>query len=321
MGAGTQGRGTIHVDVPLTNVAVEYRNDSFISDKVLPVVSVPKQSDKYFVFDKGNMRLDTTARADKSPSNQVVAYTASTDSFFCNKQALHDLVSDDERANADSVISPDIRVTKRLQDRLLLRREYDAATYLFNATTFAGYTATAAALSGGTGYAWSDLTNSDPQADVLVMKSTIKKVSGFMPNTLTLGVEVFNKLLTHPDVKDSFKYTSGGVIGVEQLRQYFQIEKLLIGEASYNTAAEGATESMSYLWGKYALLAYVPNAPEKDTPALGYNFSWKLHNALTGTVKKWREESLGSDKIEVEMAYDFKITAASAGYLLSAVVA
>lgn len=308
-------RGTIHIDQALTNISVGYHNDSFIAGQVLPIVPVAKQSDKYFIFGKENFRLNDDARADKSPSKRVLSYTVSSDSFYCDKHSVHDVVSEDERANADAPINPDITVTKRLTEMIDLRKEYDTASYLFNTTTFAGYTA---ALAGGD--RWDDYTSSDPLVKIDTIKSSIKKASGIEPNTLVLGKEVYDKVKRHPDLLDIFKYTSKGILTVDMLAEAFEVERVIIGTAVYNSAKEKATETNSFLWGKYALLAYISKSPALDTPSLGYNFAWKIFGGATALVKKWRDEDLDGDKIEVTKAYDNKITAITAGYLLSTVV-
>jgi hypothetical protein len=44
------GVGSVHIDRALTNVAVQYQNNEYIADAVMPVVRVSKKSDKYFKF-------------------------------------------------------------------------------------------------------------------------------------------------------------------------------------------------------------------------------------------------------------------------------
>ncbi len=47
----------LHVDRYLTNLSVAYAQDSrdFISDKVFPTVHVRKASDKYVIYNRGDM--------------------------------------------------------------------------------------------------------------------------------------------------------------------------------------------------------------------------------------------------------------------------
>ena len=52
--------GSVHVNRPLTNISQAYIQDSadFVADKIFPVVPVQKQSDRYFVYTKGDWFRD-----------------------------------------------------------------------------------------------------------------------------------------------------------------------------------------------------------------------------------------------------------------------
>jgi len=39
----------VHIDGPLANISIAYRNSGYIADQVFPNVPVTKKSDKYFV--------------------------------------------------------------------------------------------------------------------------------------------------------------------------------------------------------------------------------------------------------------------------------
>jgi hypothetical protein len=39
----------VHIDGPLANISIAYKNAGYIADQVFPIVTVQKKSDKYFV--------------------------------------------------------------------------------------------------------------------------------------------------------------------------------------------------------------------------------------------------------------------------------
>ena len=39
----------VHIDGPLSNVSIAYKNENYIADQVFPALAVAKKSDKYFV--------------------------------------------------------------------------------------------------------------------------------------------------------------------------------------------------------------------------------------------------------------------------------
>lgn len=308
-------RGTIHLTAALTNISIGYKNAEYIADSVLPIVPVNKDKDSYYVFGREAFRLENDRRAAKAPSNRINSWTSTTATYTCETHSLHDIVDRRERANADAPLRPDVTTTERIQDKLLLRKEYDVAATLFNATTFSGYTA---ALTGND--RWDDYVNSDPLAKVDDIKVLVQKQIGRKPNTMIIGKEVFDKVKRHPDLLDLFKHTQRGILTKELLAEAFGIEKIIVGEAVYNSAAEGATEVMTYLWGKFVLLCYVTPRPALDEPSVGYMPHWKIYGGKIGMTKKWYDNDLDGDKIENTISYDVLVCAARAGYLLSTVV-
>jgi len=310
-------RGDIHIDVALTNVAVQYKNDAFIADKILRPVPVTKQSDKYFIFGKEAFRIYDDLRANGAEAKEVVSWSVSTSNYYCDKRALKDIVTDDDRANADAPIDPDVETTEALTRMRLLRREYDVATYLFNTSTFSGKTQ---ALTGTD--RWDDYTNSSPIEDVEDAKGTVHDAIGMEPNTVVLGYDVFKKLKHHPRILERIKYTQKGVLTPALLADVFDVEQVLVGGGLREGSVEGQTSSLTKLWGKYALIAYVSMAgkPTLKTPALGYIPTWKIYGTKTYKVKKYRVEAREGDMIEVESAYDVLGTCLDAGYLYSTVI-
>jgi len=71
-----------------------------------------------------------------------------------------------------------------------------------------------------------------------------------------------------------------------------------------------------FIWGKNALLLYVPSAPAIDVPSAAYIFQVKGVQ-----TRSWREESPKQTVVEASIAADIKRTATKAGYYMPSVVA
>ena len=72
------------------------------------------------------------------------------------------------------------------------------------------------------------------------------------------------------------------------------------------------------------LLYYAPNTVSGDEPTAGVVFSWTGYLGATTNgmrVKRFRQEKLESDRVEGQMAYDQKLTAADLGYMFTTVSA
>ena len=65
------------------------------------------------------------------------------------------------------------------------------------------------------------------------------------------------------------------------MAEILELEDVLVIDAVYNTAAEGAAESNSFMGGLSAALFYRPKNAGLMTPSAGYVFSW---TGLIGTT-------------------------------------
>lgn len=299
----------VHVDSALSNLSVAYKNTEAISDFILPSVTVTKQSSKYFIFGRDKYMIPATHRSPNTRAKEVT-FTLSTDNYECKNYALQGRVSDEERANADNALKPDIDMAEEVTDRLILDKEKRAADLLFSTASFSQNTTLA-----GTNQ-WSDYTNSDPFGDIDTARQTVVQSVGVNPNVMILGCEVFDKLKHHPEVVDRVKYTQKAVTTADILASLFGVDNVLVGGMVYNSAAEGLSESMGFIWGKYCLMGYVSPRPGLKSLSMGYSIYWGERE-----VDRWRDEDTKSDIIRVNMYYDMKLACPQAGYLIKDAVA
>lgn len=312
--------GDAHVNVALTNLSVAYvqQANQFVADRAFPIVPVEQQSNYYYTFDKDDFYRDEAKPRAPGTESAGGGFRLSTTLYAAVVEAYHKDIDDQLRANADSVLSLDEAAMQFVVQKMLIRKERRWATNFF-ATSIWGTDATPSPL-------WSDVsaTPGEPMRDVEVAKMAILGTTGFKPNTLIMGAQVFSALRNAPRVRDQFKYTSAESINEAMLARYLDIERVLVMEGVANTSVEGnATQTTALIGGKHALLCYVPSAPSLMTPSAGYTFSWSGYTgAVTGQrISKFRMQELRSDRIEGEMAYDQKKVAASLGYFFNGAVA
>jgi len=293
------------IDPALSNVSVKYTNDSFIADQIFPVMPVSKQTGKYYIYDKSNLRVDKTNRAVGSGANEV-DFGLSTGTFACDDHALKGFVADEIQDQAEAALNPLIDETEMLTEKLLLDREVALAA-IINATG----TMTSNTTLAGTSQ-WSDYTNSDPIGDIRTARTTVHANTFKKPNTLILGKQVFDMLCDHPDIVERVKYSALGVVTAELLARVFQVEKVLVGEAGKNSAVEGQTDSLAYVWGKHAVVAYIAPKVGLKTLTLGITFTYK-----TRMVKRWRDEDREGTYVRIgQDNYVQKLVAVGCGYLI-----
>jgi hypothetical protein len=300
----------VHVDQVLTGMSVQYKNASFIANQVLPIVSVKKESDKYYIYDKRDrFAVPNTLRAPKTESKQA-SWNVGTDDYSCEEHALNDLIDDREYANADKPLDVKRDTIENLTDLLLLAQEKRVADLVFSTTNITNNTT----LTGTD--QWNDAANSDPIGDIVTAKQTVHSNIFLQPNTLILGKEVFDILTQHPDILDRYKWTKEGIITADMLAKLFGFDRVLVGEAGYDSANEGQTEDIDYVWGKDALIAYIEPRPSLRRPSLGYTFQ-----ARPFQVRSARIETKHSDWFETSHVVDENLVAVDCAYLIKDAVA
>ncbi|MFW5864373.1 MAG: hypothetical protein ACOCVT_02870 [bacterium] len=306
----------VHINVALTNVSVGYKNPAFISDLVAPPVTVRKQQDKYYIYDSERevFRSTSDRRAPGAVASEV-DFALSSDSYYCEDHALSSVIPDEERENADPAIQPDIDRTEFLMDKINLNKEIELASLVANDGDLNGTT-----LSAGTQWSHAD---SDPIAAVEAGKAAIIEKAQVVPNTLVLPQEVFTKVRTHADILSNLQYTTNGIPTAQTLAGLFDVERVLVPRAVKNTAHPGQTASMSYVWGKHAFLAYIPQRPALKSLAFAYSFTWTMAaGSINGClVENWRDHTRKSDIVRVQRYYDQKVICGDAIYVWKDAVA
>ena len=299
------------VDPALSNVSVKYSNDTFIADIVLPMVKVAKQTGKYYIYDKANLRVDKTARSAGSAANEIDFGVAPTGTFACDDHALKGFVADEIQDQADAALNPLVDETETVTEKLLLDRETNAAALLTSTANLTQNTTLA-----GTSQ-WSDYSNSDPIGDIRTARTTVHQNTFKKPNTIIMSKVTFDILMDHPQIIERIKYSQLGVVTAELMARVFQVERIVVAEAGSNTAAEGQTDVLAYVWGKDVIVAYIAPQIKLKMLTLGVTFTYS-----TRIVKRWRDEDREGTYVRIgNDNYVMKIIAAAAGYLIKAAVA
>jgi len=308
------------VDPVLTNVAIGYTNEQYIAELVLPSFSVAKQTGKHFVYDRGRFRgpANNAKRAQGANSSEVSLVLTTGNPYFCEDHALKQFVADEDVDNAITPTSPYQDATENTVDRLLIGREIEAATLLTTAANFA--TGSKVTLTGTD--QWNDYTNSDPIGDIETGKTAIHDSIFQMPNTLVLGKQVYDQLIHHPAIIERVKYSQLGVVTPQLLAAVFDVERVIIAKAGKNTSIEGQSDTMGYIWGKIALLAYVAPKVGPKVITLGLNYVWAGKSMQVKRLRGTDEEDREGTYIRAgRWYYDQNIVASEAGYLISGAVA
>jgi hypothetical protein len=311
--------GDVHVDAFLTNILVAFTQDpnNFVAGKVFPDVPVAKQSDIVLKYDRGDWnRAVAQKRAPGTPSAGGGWKTDKTDTYFADVWAVHKDVDDQVRSNQDAPISMDRDATQWVSLQLLLRKDIEWASNFFTTGIWTGST-TAGDITPGT--LW-DAAAGDPIFDIQEQMVSIAQKTGQKATKIVFSMDTWNAVRNNGEVLDRIKHTQRGIVTEELVAALLGLEEVLVLSAIQTTSTEGATDVMAFIGGvKDALLVYTPATPSILLPAAGYNFMWTGQAGSQDgmRVKNFRIESLSSDRIEGEMAFDPKQVSAVCGVFFS----
>ncbi len=311
--------GDVHISKPLTNVAIQFKNDTkrFASRRMFPTVLVEKQSDKYYVWEKADFFRNEAKKVGPTGAAPIGQLRLSNDNYSCDVFKFAHLIADQERANQDSQINLDKTKTEDATTKVLLAAEVDWVNKYFKTGVWTGST-TGTDLVGGADFTvFSNLAASSP---VTVLKAQIRKLTRLgldrMKMKLMMGAEVYDTLSEHPKFLERYEQVQASILDEQLMAAVLGIKEVVVAESVENTAAEGAAAVMTALHGDKMLLAYSPDAASLDMVSGGLTFIWA---GLTGSqnsgirMKRFRRDLLDSDQIQAESAWDHKVVCPEAG--------
>lgn len=297
------------VDPILSNVALAYNNFDYVADRIAPTIKSKKMTGKYYVYDQSKLRKIQTLRSIGAPAKEIGYGLTVSSAYTCLDHALKELVPDEEKLQAERPLNPEVDATENVMERLLIEKEYDLATYMQNTSNLGNNTT----LSGTD--QWSDYQNSDPIGDIETGIESVRANSIVNPNTFVMGQQVWNKLKHHPDPIDRIKYSGFAKFTGAALADLLDLPNVIIASARYNSATEGQSDSLAYIWGKYAWVLYTAPRPGIKKPSFAYHFQWARE------TDKWYDKDRKGMFVRVHDNYVRETITTNAAYLIKNAVA
>ena len=326
----------VHIDAPLTNLTIAYLQDqnNFIADKVFPNVAVSKKTDKYYIYDRANFnRTEVQARAPRTKAPRV-GLSISTDSYSADVYSLSTDFDFETLANEDQALNIRAAAAQMLTYQLLIDREAKWVSSFFGTGIWTtNYAGVASSPSAGQVIQWSDYTNATPIVDITNARRSMMLASGgFKPNKMVVTRDVRDTLINHPDIlarlNGGATVTNTALVTDAKLAEIFEVQEFLVIDAIENTAAEGLSESMSFMATKKAALYYAPASSGLMVPSAGYNFTWNSLDNASGygiDIRSYTGDFLRvegiSELLEANMAYDQKVVGADLGVFFTTIIA
>ncbi len=307
--------------VPLQNVSLHYKNQSYIGDRVFPIIDTANPKAKITKYHKGAwFRDEAGIRASgtraKRGGYKVTEVSVATDEYAYAKE-----VTDEDRKSAAlpnaPALKPETDAIEFASDKIDLSKENRVAQ-LIKDTTWVDGNATGEDAGG----LWANGAGNTFLADINAGQRTIQAATGRKANVLLIDYGTFMSLKEEATILDKIKYTQRGVLTVDLLAALLELDEVLVGEALINTAKEtkaGAEWASSKIWEVTAtkgmgFLCHRPRTTGLKTPSAGYQVRLLQDGGSVRRLSTWRESAEHQDVYEAAEETDIVVTGADLGY-------
>jgi hypothetical protein len=270
----------------------------FVGLQVMPIFPVAEQTGSYSVVPAEALFNihDTKRNADGAYNRVSEEFEAGY--YATNDNGLEAPIDDRKAAIYASRFAYESTIATLLMNKILRGHEYRVKTKLFNTSNFS-------AVNAGT--SWDTASSADPVSDIETGKEVLRK-RGVEADTLILPYDGLVKLRLVDDIisrvyKVFADAQKSGQITVAHLQAVFDLPKILVAGALYNSAKKGQSKSLADLWGsQYCMLCKTAN-PGDDIvePSIGRTMLW--NEGAGGTdmpiVEQYRDEKVRGDVLRV----------------------
>ena len=316
----------VHIDVPLTNLAIGiFQDPANFLGTVFPLAPVDKQSNKYWVWDRGDVLRDNLQVRQPGTESAGTEFNVSSSSYYCDVFALHMDLDDQTAANADFDVEARIvrTLTANLQQHI---EQQQIAQLLASGKWGTDQTGTNSLSPGANQYTQFDFTGADPGLIIDQLNDTILADTGRRGNTLVLGATAWTKLKRSAAIKDQMKYTTAAVPTEAVVASVLGVDRVIVARGIKATSAKGQTLTTGMTFGaKTGWLGYVEPNASMETASSAFIPVWTgLDGASFGAAAPniYRIEIPEKRVVryELQIAYDMVITSTLLGKFLASAV-
>jgi len=304
--------GDVHTDASLSNVSIQYANEAYIGESLMPVVTVTKESDFYYVYPRGErMQYPDDAFGSRGKAPEITE-SRSTATYTTRPYGYSNFLPQRTLSNQDAPLDEMVDLMESINEALAYRRELRISAIMTDNANFPGQTAAIAA-----GDRWDTAGGGNPIKDLQDARKNIWRGKGPSDVWQYSSLDVFNVLSRHQGILDLFKYngSSPGLATPSMMSRFFGVKGYLIGESRQNTAKEGLADVYSRMWGDVLGMVRVARRPTKRNASFGYTF--RHGQALTSVKFEAQDGHGGGYTGQVSVAESHNIVASPTGYLLT----
>lgn len=301
----------VHVNVPLTNFALQLRNRAFVAEEVFPVLPVVKESDVYYTFSREELRNIDTLRAAGTLAKEV-DWIPSTASYTAEEYALRHLLADRIVNNADSPVRPRMNTVAKLQKWIWLGIEKRVQAVAQNSNNAVATVAASPKWDG---------TSPTIEKDIDTAKDSVRNNAGVEPNAIVLPENVKDVVKRDSTLRDLIRYVVNGGPGNKELLVNGELPPVLfnlaviIAGATEDTSRINASSSIAKIWVDAIPVFYREMSASLE--ALTWGYQMRVQNPI---VKAYRDEHRNGEYIEVSVIQAEKLVTSNAANIITDVL-
>lgn len=304
------------IDKFLTAASKGYIPQGMIADMILPTVNVKQDSGKLAGYGMSHLRIVNTVYGGRGMAPRFESITRSSDSYYIDDHGLEGMVTPADYRNVEDPYDAEKDETLGLVTVLKLSREKGIADSLGDTAVLTQNTT----LSGTSQF--NDYVNSDPLGKFKTAQVAVYDGCGVAPDTGIMAWKVFNTLSYHPGILEAlgFQMNRAGTLSENEVASAMKVQRLLVGQPKYNSAALGQTDVLADVWGKNIVFAVLPKVAAKFQVSLGYQVR-RIGEQPFQTSKWEHQNPRGASGILVTDAYDDLLSNVLAAYLIKNAIA
>jgi hypothetical protein len=304
--------GVVHQNATLSNLSVQYANEMYIGEELMPLLQVAKESDVYYSYGQSDrLQYPDDEMGSRGQANEIQE-TRSTSTYVCRPYGYSNFVSRMTLTNEDAPLNEMVDLVEAIAEGLSFRREQRIAGLLTAGATFGANTTAIVAANR-----WDTVTGGDPIADIQNATAAIWQGRG--PSDLIgfCNLDVYQVLSRHPAILDLFKYngSSPGLATPDMIARFFDIDRLLVGKARQDIAVEGQAANFTRIWGDVFGVVRVARRASIRNAVFGYTMR---HGAIQTIVEYDGFKGHGGGyTAQVSVSEVHQVVASPTGFLIT----
>jgi len=289
----------LHVDVPLSQLVVNYRTQGLLGETIFPVVNVTKQSDMIPVIPLGEFLREEAAFRAPGTQARMVRFNVATMGYYCKNYALKYPITVEDRENSDRVWNLRENGAYFITDLIRIGKERRVCNVVNSGTNVNTAFVPASAWNAG----------GDPLAACLTAMQRVQDTTGFRPNIGVIGLSAWRAIRTNSAIRGILFPHGGGLSTTDQVASLLELDALHVARGYYNTAAEGVTASISPFMSDAFYAFFQPGGNGiGPLPRYGATFRWQLAGVPAMTVEVHGfDQKTKSEEIEVGVYDDERV--------------